>query len=348
MTRNEAANAKPIDQSMQEDPLEKKYPLESLKGTPHAQANPELLSDDEFFTDETFSECLHKAAAQLKAETETEAFIEKTSSARFHEAKSNPPVTPLFDAFWLKGELAFLFGETGVGKSILAVQILDAISKGAKVKGFEGSQKPMRVGYFDFELGARHLLERYSDEGGNRYKFSPNFFRFEINSLAGIPKGVSVQDYLLEQIEKKIIKHRIEVAVIDSLTSVPLIGTKTNEQGLMRMEFMHRLYLMKSRQNISVLVVAHSLRKDSNRPITEYDIVDSSIFGTVFCDSVFAIGKSVTGNHLRYLKQIKCSSAELKYGSRNVAVFELVKRNRFIGFKHIGFNDERKYLCNFL
>ena len=173
--RHEAAKAKPSDQPMP-NPLEKKYPLESLNGTQpqahHAppaasppQAKTELLSDDEFFTDETFSECLHKA-------------------------KALPPITPLFDVFWGKGELTFLFGSAGIGKSILAVQILDAISKGAKVQRFDGPQEPMRVGLFDFELSALQHLRRYSDESGNVHDFSPNFFRFGPKAYAKIPKGM--------------------------------------------------------------------------------------------------------------------------------------------------------------
>jgi RecA-family ATPase len=78
--------------------------------------------------------------------------ITRTASERLNSAKSKPPVTPLFDAFWLKGELAFLFGSANVGKSILAVQIADAIAKGVKIQNFDGPQTPMKVGYFDFEL----------------------------------------------------------------------------------------------------------------------------------------------------------------------------------------------------
>jgi len=41
----------------------------------------------------------------------------------------------------LSGELAFLFGSTNVGKTILAVQIADALAKGAKIQGFDGVTK---------------------------------------------------------------------------------------------------------------------------------------------------------------------------------------------------------------
>ena len=36
----------------------------------------------------------------------------------------------MFDTFWEEGDLAVLFGERAVGKSILAVQIADALTRG--------------------------------------------------------------------------------------------------------------------------------------------------------------------------------------------------------------------------
>ena len=62
------------------------------------------------------------------------------------------------------------------------------------------------------------------------------------------------------------------------------------------------------------------------------------------CDSAFAIGESVKESNVRYVKQVKTRSAEFKYDSENVAVFRLVKYDRFIGFEHTRFDDEKEYL----
>ena len=146
------------------------------------------------------------------------------------------------------------------------------------------------------------------------------------------------QDYILEQIEKKIIEHRLEVVVIDSLTYLPIFITEKTDP----LDLMHRLYLIKSHQNISMLVVGHSMRQDSSQPITKCDTI-----GLIFCDSAFAIGESAKEKNLRYLKQIKTSSDEFKYDDENVAVLRLVKRNSFLGFELIGFDDESEHLCDF-
>lgn len=57
---------------------------------------------------------------------------------------------PLFDTFWRSGELALLFGEPGVGKSVLAVQVADSLARGraAAVSSQQSaisSQKALRV-----------------------------------------------------------------------------------------------------------------------------------------------------------------------------------------------------------
>jgi len=308
-----------------------------------AEAQLQTKTETEAFTDETFSECLHKASSQPQ---KLPGLITRTASERLNSGKTKPPVTPLFDDFWLSGELAFLFGETGVGKSILAVQIADAISKGAKIQGFDGPQEPMRVGYFDFEHSTRQFARRYQDESGNRHKFSPNFLRAEINARAAkIPKGMNFQDFLLSEIEKIIIKHRLEVVVIDSLTYLLPFITVTKviipPKGVL--EFMSKLRLLKLRNNISILVTGHTTKKYSNRPLTERDIAVSNRLIN-FCDSVFAIGESAKEKNVRYLKQIKTTSVELRYDIGYVAVFRLVKRNRFLGFEHTGFDCEYEHL----
>jgi RecA-family ATPase len=242
--------------------------------------------------------------------------------------------------FWLKGELTFLFGSAGIGKSILAVQILDAISKGAKVQCFDGPQETMRVCYFDFELSTRQFTIRYCDENGKRHKFSPNFFRAEYNARAAkIPKGMKRQDYILEQIEKKIIEHRLEVVVIDNLTALLKRITESEDA----LEFMDKLVDIKLRYNISMLVIGHTTKRDLSKPLTEDDMSGSKQLMNL-CDSAFAIGKSMKESNVRYLKQIKTRNAEYKYGSENVVTFRIVKNGCYLCFEFIGFDDEKEHL----
>jgi len=276
---------------------------------------------------------------QTQTQTQPKLLLTRPLSSWLNEAKAQPPITPLFDVFWLSGELAFCFATTNLGKTILAVQLLDAISKGAKIQGFDGVQKPMKVCLFDFELSAQQFLKRYSDGSGNIHDFAPNFLRTEIDANAEIPKGISFQDHILAQIEQTIIENGIEVAVIDNLTA--LISNVTDSKDAL--DLMHKLRLLKIRQNISMLVLTHSPKRDLTRPITKNDMVGSMHLLNL-CDSAFAIGESVKESNVRYLKQIKARSAEFRYDSENVATFRVAKNGCYLCFEHIGFDSEKEHL----
>src|ERR1700743_2381656 len=48
-----------------------------------------------------------------------------------------PEPKMLFDSFWAEGELCILFADTNLGKSILAVQIANSVSKGDAIYSFK-------------------------------------------------------------------------------------------------------------------------------------------------------------------------------------------------------------------
>jgi uncharacterized coiled-coil protein SlyX len=198
----------------------------------------------------------------------------------------------------------------------------------------------MRVGLFDFEHSTRQFAKRYCDENGNRYKFSPNFLRAEINArVAKIQKGMNFQDLILEEIEQTIIEHRLEVVVIDNLTA--LLSNIT--EGKDALELMNKLSLMKLRHNISMLVISHTPKRDLSRPITKHDMQGSMQLLNL-CDSAFCIGESVKESDVRYLKQVKVRNAEFRYDSDNVAIFRIVKNGCNLWFGHIGFDAEKEPL----
>ena len=64
-------------------------------------------------------------------------FTVKTASSWIDQAKNRPIPQMLFGEFWFEGELCILYADTNLGKSILAVQIGNSISKGEQIKGFK-------------------------------------------------------------------------------------------------------------------------------------------------------------------------------------------------------------------
>lgn len=68
-------------------------------------------------------------------------FLVKSANKWMQEASRRPIPKMLFDAFWFQGEVCILFADTNLGKSILAVQIGEAISKGFPINGFKTNRK---------------------------------------------------------------------------------------------------------------------------------------------------------------------------------------------------------------
>ncbi len=72
------------------------------------------------------------------------AFSIKTAAAWIESAKHKAIPKKLFQEFWYESEICFLFADTNVGKSILAVQIANSVANG------QAEADAQKVLYFDF------------------------------------------------------------------------------------------------------------------------------------------------------------------------------------------------------
>ena len=70
----------------------------------------------------------------------------KTANEWIEEAKFKPIPKMLFGDFWFEYELCILFADTNLGKSILAVQIANSISKGEPIEGIDGARNESTKG----------------------------------------------------------------------------------------------------------------------------------------------------------------------------------------------------------
>lgn len=64
-----------------------------------------------------------------------EFLIIKSANDWIDEAKSKPIPKKIFGPFWYEQELCILFADTNQGKSLLAVQIIDSVTKGVPTLG---------------------------------------------------------------------------------------------------------------------------------------------------------------------------------------------------------------------
>jgi AAA domain len=231
--------------------------------------------------------------------------VQATETRRLHRAndwidlKALKPPAALFDDFWREGELALLFGAAGVGKSLLAVQIGDALARGRAIAGFEMSATQRRqVLYVDLVLSDEQWAMRYSREarGGLRraYKFSAGLYRDR--PFEGEP--------LVDWLRAIISAEKISVVIIDDLSVITRSDDGTRETlGVIR-----ELRKMTRELGVSVLVLADSLPLVYTRRIGERDLRSNRVL-CAYADSVFAI-EAPTGGDRRYLVKTRSQAGE--------------------------------------
>jgi|GEM_PF-571108 len=227
-------------------------------------------------------------------------------NAAISAAKRLPEPIDLFRGLWNEGEIACLFSDSNVGKSILALQIGEYIAD---------SQQP--VLYCDFEMSDKQLEKRCS-YNTSTHIFPNNFYRCTID--ANNMRGGDFESNLLTDIEVAALKLGIKIIIIDNLTYMCSDAEKGDSAGIL----MRKLMMLKQKYGWSLLVIAHTPKRDEKSPILPSHLAGSKkIFN--FFDSIFALGRSCKGDDYRYLKQLKVRSSEIQYGEDNVLILQRVK-----------------------
>ena len=277
-----------------------------------------------------------------KIDSNKNLFLTKTANEWIDEAKNRAIPKMLFGEFWLEGEICILFADSNLGKSIIAVQIGDSITKGIPINGFKLEALKQPILYFDFELSDKQFENRYSVNFSNHYQFNDNFKRVEINPDADIPEKQSFEDHLNIELEKEIVRTQTKILIIDNLTYL----RNETEKAKNALPLMKQLKALKKKYNLSILVLAHTPKRDLSKPITSNDLAGSKMLMN-FCDSVFTIGESSSDKGKRYLKQIKARNTEILYDSENIIVCQIEKPVNFLQFKFVELGTELDHLKQF-
>lgn len=276
---------------------------------------------------------------QLKASKPADLLEVKTANKWIEQASRRPIPRMLFSEFWFEQELCILFADTNVGKTILAVQIADSISRGQSIPGFKLETKAQKVIYCDFELNDKQFQSRYSRNYEYPYQFSDNFLRVEINPDADFPEDASFEFALSNAIERVITDTGAKIVIIDNITYL----RHENERAKDALPLMKHLKRLKSKYNLSLLVLAHTPKRDLTKPLTRNDLQGSKVLMN-FCDSSFAIGESSSDSSFRYIKMIKVRSTEHIYDSYNIMVCQITKPDNFLHFNFLHLDSEYKHL----
>lgn len=242
------------------------------------------------------------------------------------EASMRPDPKPLWLSLWYEGEACCLFADTNNGKSIMAVQIAESIARSGR-----------KVLYFDFELSDKQFQLRYTDQAGNLYDFSPNLFRVELDPMQ--MNDEDFEEMLLADIEACAMETDAKVLIIDNISFL----CTDDKKGEIAGQLMKRIVQMKKGRDLSILILAHTPKRNMQNPITQNDLAGSKKFINFF-DSAFTIGKSAKDSALRYIKQIKCRNGSFEFDAENVIVCQITKKDCFTQFEELWKGEEADHL----
>jgi KaiC/GvpD/RAD55 family RecA-like ATPase len=262
--------------------------------------------------------------------------VVKTANQTIQDAMQQAIPEQLCGMFWYEGEVCILFADTNTGKSILAVQVADCITKRETRGIFCCHAKQQYVLYLDFELSDKQFEKRYSVDYQRHYTWDSKFIRVKINT--------SFTDYddfekqLFYEVEQILTETGVKILIVDNITYLKMQST---EMGKEAMSLMKRLTHLKGQFGLSMLVLAHTpKRSNPSADLTLNDLAGSKQLSN-FADSIFCIGRSSQGGDIRYIKQLKARACPV---AEEVQVCRLEKQHNFLGFTFLQTDYEANHL----
>ncbi|MDE6197852.1 MAG: AAA family ATPase [Muribaculaceae bacterium] len=227
-------------------------------------------------------------------------------------------ITPLWGQFWNEGEICVFFAPTNAGKSIVAVQIAAEIARSQPVI------------YFDYEMSDVQFHNRYADAA-----FPPDFYRASSKSeaLEALDFDAAILDIT------RAVDQGFKIVIVDNITFL----TSSIKDPTASLNMMKRLKSKVATSGASLLLIAHTPKRNASLPLTGNDIAGSSNILN-FADSAFALGRSYLDDELRYLKQIKVRAGEFAFTEANVLVGKFEKNDGMLEFMPIVEQEEYLHL----
>ena len=249
----------------------------------------------------------------------------KKANEWIQESIKRPDPKMFFHDLIVQYENTVIFAASNVGKSILATQIAEEISKTEKVL------------YVDLELSTKQFQMRYTDTStGKVHLFPANFTRAEIEPELIV--GSDLSQEILYSIEEAA-KQGTRFFVVDNITFICNDIERAKKAG----DFMLKLIRLKKKYNLTTIVIAHTPKRRGWKPITQNDLAGSAKLINFF-DAAIALARSANDPDLRYLKQVKVRTGEFQYDADNVLILDVNKDDGFLKFDVMGTGREEDHL----
>lgn len=232
--------------------------------------------------------------------------------------KPEPKILYSIDDYilWVEGQCICLFSQTGVGKSLFAVQVGAHIAK----------KYQERVVLMDFELSDYQFMKRYKN-----HRFPDSLLRLSVN-----PEYFGDSDSIVESVGQTMRQLDAKILVLDNLTCCVQDDTK----GDLASRLMKQLIRYKRELGLSILVISHTPKLPPFIPVSLNHLSGSSKL-SIFFDGVHALAPSAQSINLRYLKMLKSRDTEKV---DQVLVLEKKVVDGALMFETRGVADEKEHL----
>jgi KaiC/GvpD/RAD55 family RecA-like ATPase len=245
------------------------------------------------------------------------------------DAAMLPDPVQLYDNLLFENESLILFADTGIGKTVFAVQMATKISETHIVL------------YADLELTQKQFEKRYRDANGKHYNFPKNFYRLDFKPKFANDMGeISYDEYFIQSLKKAIKGTGAKVLFIDNLVKIAASDTDSARATIPIMKMLAEL---RDEFELTLVLLEHNKKVDNTRPIQLNDLQGSKMKANLV-DSVITIGRSQQDKHLRYIKQVKVRDGELLYDTENVLLCEITNASGRLMFNTIGSASEWEHL----
>lgn len=218
-------------------------------------------------------------------------------------------------------ETTILFGDTGLGKSTLAMQM-----------AIEMAESGRKVLYVNFELSQQQLAKKFPAK-----EIPENLYIANIDYT--LMHDVTDQTQILGEIEDKALFYHCDVLIIDNLTNLCINSKEGSEAG----NIMLRLISLRMTHNWTMIILAHVPKRKPGDPLSLNDLAGSKILSNL-ADNVVGINKSKIGKEKRYIIQLKYRSFPIELDYKNVQELTMTTTEGYLHFEFGDYAEERTHL----
>lgn len=250
----------------------------------------------------------------------------RTARVRLSDAESQPKFESLLGDYIQSSCISIIFSDTGVGKSVLAGQIANSLSKGnEELLGQKSIGRPIKVLLIDTEISDVEFHNRYN-------KMDPSDYFYTATTLKLDKDGLDMDQFYTD------IHHtKADVVIIDNITALSLNSATDIDVAI---SIMRNLLEIKNHLGIALIIIAHVPKIEPFSVLTINSLGGSKALSN-FADSVISIGRVRESINHRYIKPIKLRNSAEK---DEVLVIEIVNEPGNLHFRINGKAKERELI----